>query len=120
MSVRVGGVVQNYFYATATITPTAKEDNFLSSVGAWLGDRTGEFMQFVFEAVFKLLGQGLLSLFNSLIDLLNQHSVDIIAFAILICGIGMIVAPAIGSDSSKWFGRALFVSMCGAIWRVVL
>lgn len=59
-------------------------------------------------------------LLQRLFDVLNAASVEIITIGIVFCGMGMMLAPLLGSNSARWFGRALFIALVGSIWRSII
>lgn len=58
--------------------------------------------------------------FDHLITSLNAMSPEIITGGVIICAIGMMVGPVIGSSAGKWFGRMNIVFWGGVIWRLLI
>jgi len=92
----------------------------VDGVWEWMNNTADTVVQAEFDFIMKPIVGLIKAGFKSLIDLLNAHSVDIIMIGVMSCSIGMIVAPLLGSNSGKWFGRVLFVCLVGAIWRLLI
>jgi hypothetical protein len=48
-------------------------------------------------------------------DVLNANSAEIATLAIVVCAVGMMVGPLLGSGS-KWVGRLFVTFWAGVIW----
>lgn len=72
------------------------------------------------EVAGKTVGAWLTAKGQALVTLLNTNSVEIITFGIVICGLGMMIAPFMGSHPSKWLGRTFGILWLGVIWRVLI
>lgn len=90
---------------------------------SWM-DRINEFSDSVIQKEIEWfvhpLQEGVKDGFLGVIKVLNSFSLEIIILGVVFCGIGMIVAPLIGSSSGKWFGRTVFVMLVGAVWRILI
>lgn len=88
--------------------------------GEWLVYRTIEGAEitanFILEKIIEGFGKGVMALIN----LLNSYSTEIITMGIMVCGVGMMLSPMIGSNQSKWFGRTIAVFWLGIVWRILI
>lgn len=57
---------------------------------------------------------------SHLLSLLNTYSVEIIVIGVVACAFGAMIAPFIGSETSKWWGRLIGVMVIGSIWRMLI
>jgi hypothetical protein len=101
--------------------PKQEYDGFMDWVNNGpIGQWSDAFIEWETEVIFKpatkATGDGIMAV----VDLLNANSAGIIAFAIVLCGFGMMGAPMWGDRAGKWFGRAMFVLWVGIIWRVII
>lgn len=55
---------------------------------------------------------------HGIIAALNAYSPEVITFGIIVCALGMMVAPIIGNNG-KWMGRMFMTFWVGVIWRVL-
>jgi len=72
------------------------------------------------ESIGNAIGEWLKENFNSLIINLNALSPEIITGGIIVCALGMMVGPVIGSSAGKWFGRMNIIFWGGVIWRLLI
>lgn len=72
------------------------------------------------EAAFEALKDWLRETSAALVHLLDVYMDEIVGVAVIFCGFGMMFAPLLGSTAGKWFGRAVFITWCGIVWRILV
>jgi hypothetical protein len=85
----------------------------------WINDAADGFISTEVSWFLKPLGLALKDGVMGIIHLLNTFSAEIITLGIIAGAIGMIIAPLMGSTSARWFGRVVFVSLVGSVWRLI-
>lgn len=56
---------------------------------------------------------------KSIFDFLLVNSVTIIEAGVIICAIGVMIAPLAGKQPGYWVGKGTLVLIAGALWRIL-
>lgn len=113
VTVKLNGV---FSHIVAPIVQEEVDRSWWDSVTEFADNFVSSEFEMILKPIGKAIGEGIVSLFH----LLSTYSVEIITIGAITCGVGMMVAPMVGSSGSKWFGRLMFVFMAGSIWRLIL
>lgn len=86
--------------------------------GAALPDIGGGVIDNITETITGLISRVIGETATGIIAALNAYSPEIITFGIIVCALGMMVAPIVGNNG-KWMGRMFLTFWVGVIWRVL-
>lgn len=86
--------------------------------GAALPDIGGGAIDNITETITGIMSRALGETVHGIFATLNAYSPEIITFGIIVCALGMMVAPIVGNNG-KWMGRMFLTFWVGVIWRVL-
>lgn len=87
------------------------------------GDLADSVIGWQIETLAKPIGIFFRDAFLYVVKALNTNSTEIITLGIMLCCLGMMVAPLLnnkGGSGGAWLGRGVVIGFIGAVWRMVI